>query len=155
MNESTFWVLIKNFPEKPLTGPVMQLDPVSILEINEDGAAFIWPTDPDREDRCQYCAKSRGVPEEMLSSKVFQAAHCLPFASSPYPCRFIKAEDADHQDLDDYLLNGACKDAGGYFLGLKQFLEGHGYFEEELSIISLGPHNDIAVARDAWRGEFE
>ena len=150
MNISQFWTLVKRIPDKPLPGPVLQLAPVCILELTEDGMAFIWPVEPDREERCQYCAHYRGVPTSVFSVNEYRATYCQPPVHPAYPCNFIAAADAEHQDLDSYILDGSCQDAGGYFESLQQFLNDHDYSERDLTIVQLGSFTGISSAREAW-----
>lgn len=150
MLPSNFWVLENKTPHPIISCTGLQLDPVSILEITEDGAAFLWPIEPDRGDLCLYCQKRQGVPDALFYTRVYHNSHCLIQQSSQLPCGFVAVENPEHQDLDGYLLDGASREAGGYYLGLKQFLQGHDISPDDLTISPLGAHINIASARAAW-----
>lgn len=145
MNRSTYWALVKKVPDQPSCGYTLSLLPESILELTEDGTAFLWPIEPDRSERCRYCIHSRGVPSEN-----FISALCVPPPGSLYPCNFIAALDAEHQDLASYLLDGACQDAGGYFPSLKAFLASYSLSHRDVTIYPLGEHHGISSARMAY-----
>lgn len=57
MTYSRFWALIKAQPGRELPGIIKQLPDISILELTEDGLAYLWPEHPDRSMRCNYCQR--------------------------------------------------------------------------------------------------
>lgn len=150
MLHSSFFVLVKRNPSEPLPGPVLQLPPVSILELTEDGMAFIWPIEPDREDLCLYCDTYQSVPDDIFQRHSFQDTHCQPPVVEGYPCNFVEFPGTHHQDLNAYLLDGECMDVGGYYLSLRDFRLAHEYDSADVLTRSLGVHPGIASARAAW-----
>ena len=144
MNYSTFWTLIRKHPDQPQPVHILPLLPESILELTADGMALLWPINPDRSDKCRYCRHSRGVSQDAFDSK-----QCVAPSKSSFSCNFVAAQDAEHQDLASYLLDGDFQDAGGYFYSLKSFLSDHNLSEQDLTIIPLGEHPGIASARIA------
>lgn len=151
MSISSYFVLLKRNPSEPLPGPVLQLPPVSILELTSDGMAFIWPVEPNREDLCLYCDTYQSVPDDIFQHYSYQDEHCQPPVVEGYPCNFVEFPGHHHQDLSAYLLDGDCMDLGGYYLSLRDFRLAHEYDAEDVLTRSLGIHRGIASARAAWK----
>lgn len=69
MIPSQFWTLFKTTPGKRLPGPVLQLQDISILELTEDGLAYLWPERPDRTGRCLYCKRFPACQSDPQSNR--------------------------------------------------------------------------------------
>lgn len=150
MYSSSYFTLIKTHPERPLPTHRLQLDPVSILELTEDGMAFLWPVEPDREELCEHCSTFRDVSLSTFACEAYRAQNCFPSPSPEMPCQFKPSPSSDCQDLDAYFHDGACMDAGGYFLSLRDFRLAHNLSNEDITVRSLGVLPGISFARVAW-----
>lgn len=130
---SSFWLLKKQLPsQEPMCGK-----PSCILELNEDGMGFLWPTSPEYEYLCENCIHAACATPDICHENV---RHDLP-------CRFSPSREIDHQDFDSYLREGDCLDAGGYYNGVYDFLRGNNIPVESLDVIAIGAYRSVLEAR--------
>lgn len=117
----------------------------SIVELTQDGLIFIWPKEPDRRALCDVCAVCPHLPDKELA--VYKKAHCQPPEDRMQPCPFVPVENIEHQDIDDFMADGACMDGGGYYHNLSDYLKDCQLPRDQFRIVSLGYDRSIRSIR--------
>lgn len=117
----------------------------SILELDAQGLVFIWPLQPDRRELCDVCRRDRSAGAECPG--------CKPLENSLYPCAFVPVEDIDNQDIDDFVIDGAHLDGGGYFTSITDYLTCNALDMNDYKIVFIGKMKSIREARVAVIGE--
>jgi len=117
----------------------------SIVELTQDGLIFIWPAEPDRSALCGLCAVCPRLSRKELAE--YKKAHCQPPEDRMQPCPFVPVENIEHQDVDDFMADGAYIDGGGYYHSLSDYLKDCRLPRDQFRIVSLGYDYSIRNVR--------
>lgn len=139
-----YWHISRKESVKAMGGPLQYAQ--SILELDEDGLVFIWPLFPDRRELCDVCRRTPPPDDEDRIS-------CRPSENSSYPCAFDPVENIENQDIDDFIIDGAHLDGGGYFTSLTDYMTCNALDMNDYKIVFIGKMKNIREARAAATGK--
>lgn len=143
LHTKEYWRITRKDTSKQASDPLQYSE--SILELDEEGMVVIWPLYPDRQELCDVCCHERPAGEGWLG--------CRPPESSSLPCAFEPVENIENQDIDDFIIDGAHLDGGGYFTGLTDYMMCNSLDMNDYKIVFIGKMQTIREARTAVTGE--
>lgn len=138
-----YWHITRKESVKHTDGPLQYAE--SILELDEDGLVFIWPLHPDRRELCDVCRRDHSAGKARPG--------CTPPENSALPCAFDPVENIENQDIDDFIIDGAHLDGGGYFTSLTDYMMCNALDMNDYKIMFIGKMKNIREARSAVIGE--
>ena len=139
-----YWHITRKDNTNTADGPLQYAE--SILELDPEGLVVIWPLYPDRHELCDVCHRERPAGEEYPGC-------CKPPENSSYPCAFDPIENIDNQDIDDFIIDGAHLDGGGYFTSISDYLGCNAMDMNDYKISFIGKMKTIREARAVATGE--
>lgn len=137
-----YWRIIRKDPAEHTDSPIQYAE--SILELDADGLVFIWPLYPDRSELCDVCRRDRPAGNGWPG--------CNPPENSSLPCAFDPVENIENQDIDDFIIDGAHLDGGGYFTSLTDYMMCNALDMNDYKILFIGKMKNIREARAAATG---
>lgn len=143
LHTKEYWHITRKDTSKQASDPLQYSE--SILELDEEGMVVIWPLYPDRQELCDVCRHERPAGEGWPG--------CRPPENNSYPCAFEPVENIENQDIDDFIIDGAHLDGGGYFTGLTDYMMCNSLDMNDYKIVFIGKMQNIREARTAVTGE--
>lgn len=143
LHTKEYWHITRKAAPQKASDPLQYVE--SILELDEEGMVLIWPLYPDRSELCDVCRHERPAGKSCPT--------CKPPENSGYPCAFEPVENIEKQDIDDFIIDGAHLDGGGYFTGLTDYMMCNALDMNDYKILFIGKMSDIREARAAATGK--
>lgn len=144
LRSKEFWHISRKESVKQAGGPIQYAQ--SILELDAEGLVLIWPLYPDRNELCDVC--QHGPRPEYPADRI-----CSPPDNSGMPCAFAPVDNIENQDIDDFIIDGAHLDGGGYFTSLTDYMTCNALDMNDYKIVFIGRMKDIREARAAVTGK--
>ena len=142
MTFNDYWILEKTNLSRQF--PINLYDK-NIVEITEDGLVYFWPYEPVLDELCDVCRNYPQLPDSEFEH--YKKLHCRAQEGSMQPCSFAPVELIEHQDIDDFMIDGSCLTGGGYFYNLDDFLYCCNIPASAFKISHLGQFVSIRSAR--------